>query len=90
MRQARHYKGSFENESTRWGSHLAADFITTTGGGLKGLKGYRHIFVIGDLWSGLWHAYPTKTRQTEDVAACFQEFCGDLQAMNVHTLYSDV
>ena len=89
MRQARHYKGSLVNEATRWGSHLTADFITTSGDGLKGVKGYRHIFVVGDLWSGLWHAYPTKSRAAEEVATCLKEFCGERGATQVHALYSD-
>merc|ERR1711884_432145 len=85
---ARHYKGSFTNESVWWGSHLTADWIASKEDSMLGVGKMKHLFVIGDLWSGLWHAFPTRDRTTESASLCFKE-CVGARHLEVHQLYSD-
>ena len=88
MTCARHYKGAFVNEAERWGSHLTADFITSKNDALLGIKGKKHLFVIGDLYSGLWHAFPTETRTTAETVECFKMFVGQ-KHNEIFQMYSD-
>ena len=86
MRRKPKYKGSFKNEAMWWGQHLTADHITSKKDNMLGVTGDRNALVIKDLYSGLKHLYPTKTKNTEDTTESIRHFVGDRGARR---LYSD-
>eukprot|EP00974_Lingulodinium_polyedra_P039299 3767280-Lingulodinium_polyedra.AAC.1 len=66
------HRGSFQIEATRWGEHLTADYIASKSELMLGVDGSKHAFVIRDIFSGLCHAFPTRTRTTEDTVEHFK------------------
>eukprot|EP00974_Lingulodinium_polyedra_P022213 2145871-Lingulodinium_polyedra.AAC.1 len=56
---------------------------------MLGVDGYKHVFVIRDMWSGMCHAFPTKTRYTEETVEAFKTFVGS-NPNHVFKLYSDM
>eukprot|EP00974_Lingulodinium_polyedra_P110806 10716760-Lingulodinium_polyedra.AAC.1 len=57
---------------------------------MVGVSGYRSVFVIRDIFSGLYHAFPTKSRTAEGtIVECFKTFVG-LKEKGVFKLYSDM
>ena len=86
MRNIRRYKGAFENRATRWGQHLTADHIASVHENMLGITGDKSAFVVMDLYSGLKHLYPVKTKDAQDTAASLRHFAGDRK---VDVLYSD-
>eukprot|EP00974_Lingulodinium_polyedra_P130978 11215911-Lingulodinium_polyedra.AAC.1 len=67
-------KGSFRIEAERWGGHLTADYVASKGDVLVGLKRFKNVFVVRDIFSGLYHAFPTKSRTAEDTIECCETF----------------
>eukprot|EP00974_Lingulodinium_polyedra_P112453 10878977-Lingulodinium_polyedra.AAC.1 len=64
--------GSFQNEARAWCEHLTADYITSKGDHMLGVDGYKHVFVIRDVWPGMCHAFPTQTRYFEETVEVFK------------------
>eukprot|EP00974_Lingulodinium_polyedra_P096807 9381869-Lingulodinium_polyedra.AAC.1 len=69
-------KGSFRIEAERWGERLTADYVASKGGVMAGLKRFKNIFVVRDIFSGLYHAFQTKSRTAEDTVECFKTSVG--------------
>eukprot|EP00974_Lingulodinium_polyedra_P116146 11158051-Lingulodinium_polyedra.AAC.1 len=65
-------RGNFQSDAKAWCEHLSADFITSKEDHMLGVGGYKHVFLIKDLWSGMCHAFPTKRRTTEDTIEVFK------------------
>ena len=86
MRKKPRFKGSFQNTATFWGQHLTADHITSVKDSMLGVTGDKNAFVIKDLYSGLKHLYPTKTKDAEETEASIRHFAGD---RGIRKLYSD-
>eukprot|EP00974_Lingulodinium_polyedra_P024533 2374649-Lingulodinium_polyedra.AAC.1 len=56
---------------------------------MAGLKRFKNVFVIRDIFSGLYHAFPTKSRTAEDTIECFKTFVGPKENA-IFKLYSDM
>ena len=84
-----HRKGSVQVDATHWGSHLVADYIVSKQDFMIGVGGYKHIFVIRDLFSRFLAAFATKTQSTEELVVHFKRFVGPRE-LDVHMLYSDM
>eukprot|EP00974_Lingulodinium_polyedra_P109494 10593176-Lingulodinium_polyedra.AAC.1 len=56
---------------------------------MAGLKRFKNVCAIRDIFSGLDHAFPTKSRTAEDTIECFKTFVGPKEK-TIFKLYSDV
>eukprot|EP00974_Lingulodinium_polyedra_P001581 147767-Lingulodinium_polyedra.AAC.1 len=56
---------------------------------MLGVDGYKHVFLIRDMWSGMCHAFSTRTRFTEDTVEAFKAFVA-ANPNNVFKLYTDM
>ena len=68
MRNKRKLHGSFRGLSEVWGDSLKDSML--------GVSGDRDAFMVNDLYSGLKHLYPTKTKNAEDTQVALQNFIG--------------
>ena len=80
MRNARKLKGSFVSTATAWGEHLTADHITSLNDNMLGVTGDRDAFVVKDVFTGLKHLYPTKSKHAVDTEQSLQQFIGNRSA----------
>ena len=76
MRNKRKLHGSFKGLSEAWGDHLTADHVTSLKDSMLGVTGDRDAFMVKDIYSGLKHLYPTKTKNAEDTEVALQNFIG--------------
>ena len=76
MRNKRKLHGSFKGLADAWGDHLTADHITSQKDAMLGITGDRDAFMVKDLYSGLKHLYPTKSKNAEDTQLALQNFIG--------------
>eukprot|EP00974_Lingulodinium_polyedra_P126593 11198879-Lingulodinium_polyedra.AAC.1 len=79
--------GSFQNEAKAWCEHFTADYITSKSDHMLGVDGYKHIFMIRDMWSGMCHAFPTKIRYTEETVEAFNTFVGANPNQEYHVIH---
>ena len=68
------------------GQHLTADHITSIKDNLLGATGDRNALVIKDIYSGLKHVYPARTKDADETTTAIRHFIGDRGARR---LYSD-
>ena len=86
MRNKRYKKGAFQREPTKWGEHLTADHLDSKHVEMQGINGEKEAFAIKDIYSGLLHLYPTKTKNAVETSDCIHHFIG---SRPIGFLYSD-
>ena len=55
---------------------------------MLGLGGCKNVFVIRDIYSYACHAFPVRSRTTDEIIECVKLFAGD-KVLKIHKLYSD-
>ena len=65
---------------------MTSDRITTQKDVILGVSGDRGVYAIKDMWSGLKHLYPVKTKSAEDTLEAARMFVG---IRDVGIMYSD-
>eukprot|EP00969_Alexandrium_andersonii_P254613 11254056-Alexandrium_andersonii.AAC.1 len=66
MMQPPRHSGSFHIDADRCGSHLTWDVIASKLDYMAGMHGARDVFVVKDIYSGLCHAFATKSRHEHE------------------------
>eukprot|EP00969_Alexandrium_andersonii_P185557 8199655-Alexandrium_andersonii.AAC.1 len=87
MQPPRH-SGSFHVDAERFGSHLTCDFIASKLDHMAGIHGARDVFVVKDIYSGLCHAFATKSRHENEVIECMKLLSGG-RIWDIRKMYSD-
>ncbi len=86
MKEMYSKRGAFKRELTQWGEVITCDHVFSDSPNALGLNGETESFVIKDLWSGLLHSFPVKSKAATYVVQSIQQFVG---TRKVQTLYSD-
>ena len=87
MRNLRKLAHSFQRPTTKFGDIVTADHVSfAEEGGIYGLNGKVIALVLKDIYSGFLGAYPSDSKNSDEVYIAIQHFLGNVK---VRTFYSD-
>ena len=78
MRQPRKMQGAFQRDMTAWGDIITLDHMVDSGDGsfASSVTGDSVALVVKDVWSGLLHCFPCRSKSADDTYGSLLHFIG--------------